>query len=625
MEERFSHLEVILDNLPTTPGVYIMKDAAGKIIYVGKAVNLRSRVRSYFQPGANHLPKTAEQVKRVADIETIMVNSEAEALTLEMTLIKTYRPRYNIQFKDDKRFPYIAVRWGQDFPRVEFTRRMERDGTRYFGPYTSADVVRRTLDVLRRAFPYRTCNRDINGEDESPCLYYHIKLCTGPCIGEESRKSYRARIDRLIKFLQGKTEGMVEEMRDQMMQASEEMRFEEAARLRDQIKALEFVIAGYKVAYSRPIDQDILALAQSEVGDTIVEVFFVRQGRLIGRDHFSLAGAEDESPGALLAAFIQQYYDQASFVPSEIVLEAEPEDAELLAAWLTEKRERRGKVRFTIPQRGKKREMLQMAQDNAQESLALARARRESDPTHRESAIAQLEEALNLPGPPNRIEGYDVSTLQGTAVVASRVVFTQGTPRKSEYRRFSIQSVSGAPDDYASMREALTRRFERWRKAQETEQRAPGKKDRDKTWQLLPDLLLVDGGKGQLNVAVEVLRAFDLFGKVPVCGLAKQREEIFLPGDPKPIILPRRSAALYLVQHVRDEAHRFAINYHRTRRRKIGIASKLETIPGVGPARRKSLVKAFGSLKGVQKATEEELAAVPGIGPELARTIKEKL
>ncbi|MBN1149220.1 MAG: excinuclease ABC subunit UvrC [Anaerolineales bacterium] len=614
------HLQAQLDTLPTKPGCYLMKDASGVVIYVGKAVNLRSRVRSYFHASAQDDRKTRQLVSKIADIEWIVVASELEALILEMNLIKKHRPRYNVRLKDDKRYPYIKVHWADPFPKVTVTRQMLRDGSRYFGPYTSVWAVHQTLDALRRIFPYLTCDREITGQDARACLYYDIKLCTAPCIGAVDQANYRQMIDDLCQFLEGRTGPIVSRLRLEMEQAAEELRFECAASLRDQLRAIENVVERQKVISSEYVDSDVLALAR-EKGDACAQVFFIRGGKLIGRDYFLLEGAEDDSDANVMAGFIKQFYDRASSVPTQVLLPQEVEEAQIIRQWLSQKRDDR-KVEILVPRSGQQQELVQMALENACETLHALQAQWQADRHRQEQALAELAQALDLPGPFNRIECYDISNTQGTAAVGSMVVFEQGVPKKKLYRHFNIRSVSG-PDDFASMEEVLTRRFERWQAAAEMAA-APGKKP-DQAFSRLPDLLLVDGGKGQLSRAVAVLQRFDLFGKLPAAALAKQREELFLPGREAPVLLPRQSQGLYLVQRVRDEAHRFAISSHRNLRTKKGMASRLDAIPGIGPARRVALLNHFGSLSDIQDASVEELCAVPGITKALAQAIKERL
>jgi excinuclease ABC subunit C len=618
------HIENILKSLPLKPGCYLMKDADGEIIYVGKAKRLRLRVRSYFQNSVRD-PKTLRLRERIADIDIIVTENEVKALILEETLIKRHKPKFNITLKDDKRYPYVKVTWHQPFPKVETTRRIVRDGSRYFGPYAAMWAVQNTLRTLRRAFPYLTCDRDIDGQDERACLFYDIKLCNAPCIGKVNQEEYRAMIAELMDVLSGKSEETVARMAREMNAASEALDFERAAIIRDQIKAIELITRKHKAVSKRMEDQDVVALARDD-NEAVVQIMFIRNGKLIGSDSRSLSNTEDASDEEMVGQFLTQFYAEAADIPKELILPNEVEEARIIERWLEDKRG--NKVSITVPQRGNKRKLVKMAQENASEAMRMLKEQWEADTVQQEDALSELHEHLDLPKPPNRIECFDISTTQGTAIVASRVVFVQGTPAKSEYRRFNIRSVDHeGSDDYQSMREALTRRFARYKEAVENPTPVPvGGKDRDKSWRLLPDLLIVDGGKGQLGVAVEVLTEFDLMDKVPVVGLAKQFEEVYFPNESEPLLLPRRSQALYLVQRVRDEAHRFAITSHRKQRTKLGLASQLETISGVGPAKRKRLLKAFDhSIDRIRQASVEELTQVPGITEEIAASIKSDL
>jgi excinuclease ABC subunit C len=597
-----------------------MKDAEGKVIYVGKAINLRNRVRSYFHSGSQSHPRTHQLVRRIAHIEWIVVDSELEALILEMNLIKKHRPRYNVRLKDDKRYPYIKVHWADPFPKVTVTRQMMQDGSRYFGPYTSVWAVHQTLDVLRRIFPYLTCDREITGKDERACLYYDIKLCNAPCIGAISQENYRQMIDDLCGFLQGRTEPIVSRLQAEMEQAAEALRFEKAAALRDQLRAIENIVERQRVISPDYLDSDVIAMARSN-GEACVQVFFIRGGKLIGREYFLLEGAEERPDENVMAEFIKQFYDQAPSVPDQVLLPHEVEECQIIRQWLRQKSGGE-KVEILVPHQGQQQELVQMAAENASATLAALKSQWEADSHRQEEALAELQSALELPAPPNRIECYDISNTQGTAAVGSMVVFERGVPKKSHYRHFNIRSVRG-PDDFASMEETLTRRLNRWRSIQEAGE-APGKKP-DPSFALLPDLLIVDGGKGQLSRAVTVLERFGLLGTIPVAGLAKQNEELFVPGRPNPVLLPRQSQGLYLIQRVRDEAHRFAITSHRKLRTKEGLASRLDAIPGIGPSRRKLLLNHFGSIQDIQDASLEELTAVQGITLKLAEAIKANL
>lgn len=617
------HISELLRNLPTKPGVYMHKDAEGNVLYVGKAINLRSRVRSYFRNQVDSI-KTQRLRRQIADVEVITTESELEALLLEMTLIKQYRPQFNVRMKDDKRYPYIKVHWGDPFPKVTVTRRMVRDGSRYFGPYTSVWAVQQTLDLLRKVFPYLTCDRVITGKDERACLYYDIKLCSAPCIGAVDQAQYRAMIQQLMDFLDGKSDHIVRGIEAKMERAAANLQFEKAADYRDQLKAIERITSRQKVIGASDADQDVIAFAR-ENGEACVQIFFIRHGKLIGREYFMLDNTEDESDPEVLQEFITQFYDEAAYIPKEVLLPNEIEEARIIEEWLRQKRNT--KVSLHVPRRGKKRELVQMAVENAHDTLATLRQQWAADRSKHVQAITELQDALKLPAPPSRIECYDISHTQGTQTVGSMVVFVQGTSQKSDYRRFNVQTVDN--DDYGAMREVLTRRFQRYRDTLAGELHDPGqikaRSDRPTAWAILPDLLLIDGGKGQLQVGMEVLREFDLEGEVPIASLAKQEEEVFLPNHSRSVYLPRRSEALYLIQRARDEAHRFANEGHRKRRSKVGVASILDSVPGVGPKRRQLLLKHFGSLDGIREASIEEIAAISGITIEVAESIKAHL
>ena len=617
----------ILATLPAKPGCYLMRNADGTIIYVGKAISLKNRVRSYFHADASHDAKTRRLVREIADIEWILVGSELEALILEMNLIKKHRPKYNVRLKDDKRYPYIKIHWAEPFPKVTVTRQMLDDGSRYFGPYTSAWAVYQTLDVLRRIFPYLTCDRVITGQDKRACLYHDIKLCTAPCIGAIDQAGYRQMISDLMAFLGGHSEEIVTRLQNEMQKASDEMHFEKAAALRDQLRAVQSVVERQKVVFATDyLDSDVLAMARSD-GEACVQIFFIRGGKLIGREYFILEGTEDTADAEVITEFVKQFYTEAATIPQQVMLPQEIEEAKIIGQWL---RSKRGgdKLEFFVPKEGQPHELVQMAAENAAETLSALRAQWQADTHKQEGALAELQQAFSLTAPPNRIECYDVSNTQGTAIVGAMVVFEQGVPSKSLYRKFNIESVVGAPDDFASMEEMLTRRFRRWQSAQDASTslsvRQPGSKP-DASFSFLPDLLIVDGGKGQLGRAVGVLEKFGLYGKVPVVGLAKQQEEIFFPNKSESLVLPRHSQGLYLLQRIRDEAHRYGITAHRKKRSKLGMASQLDAIPGIGPTRRKALLKHFGSVDKIREAAVEELAAVPGMNRSAAEAIKAHL
>lgn len=615
-------IEQILKTLPVKPGVYLHKNAQGKVIYVGKAVNLKSRVRSYFHKSAQDNAKTRRLVDEIADIEFIVATSELEALLLENTLIKKYQPRFNVRLKDDKRYPYIKVHWHEPFPKVTTTRRLQNDGARYYGPYTAAWAAYQTLDLVRKIFPYLTCNRVITGNDPRACLYYHIGRCAAPCIGAVNQAEYRAIIDGLCDFLGGNTEPVVAEMRRQMDEAAEALDFEKAATLRDQIKAIDQVVEKQKVVNAASVDEDVIAFARAD-DDACVQVFFIRGGKLVGRDYFVLENAADEADDEIMGSFLKQFYDQSATIPPRILLPNDIDEMMIIRDWLKSKRG--ADVTLKVPRRGKQKELLKMAADNATETLTHLRAQWASDESKQTEGLTELQQALDLPEAPVRIECFDISTLQGTNTVGSMVVFAKGTPRKSDYRRFKIKTVVGQ-DDFASMQEMLRRRFARLKDGGYHNPLDKVEKPKaEDAWSILPNLIIIDGGKGQLNAALEVLDEFELRDAIPIVGLAKREEEIFLPGQSQPVILPRKSQALFLVQRVRDEAHRFGVTYHRNLRGKSAVKSSLDDVEGIGPKRRRALLAKFGSLEAIRQASLEELAAVPGMNRRAAEELKAQL
>lgn len=605
-------LALKLQTLPTKPGVYIMKDATGRIIYIGKAINLRNRVRSYFHTPHSHSPKVQRLVAEIDDLEYIITGSELEALILECNLIKKHRPRYNVRLKDDKRYPYIKISLQEDYPRLTITRRMLHDGARYFGPYTNSKAVRTTLELVRRVFPYILCKREITGHDTRACLYYHIGRCPGPCIGAISREQYREQMEQIALFLEGRQGQILESLRRRMVAAAEALDFEQAASLRDQVAAVEAVIERQRVVSSSLADQDVIAFARED-GQACVQVFFVRDGKLIGRDYFVLSGTQDETDREIMASFVKQFYDEAAYVPPEILLQSRVDEWMVIESWLRAKRGT--KVALHVPRKGPRRELVQMAAENAIETLSTLRTQWEREESRYTDALAELQVALGLPEPPARIECYDISNIQGVSATGSMVVFAKGLPRKSDYRHFRIKAVPG-PDDFAMMREVLRRRFHRAQLASE-DARSGG-------WSVLPNLVIVDGGLGQLNVAREVLAEAGL-GHIAVAGLAKQEEELYLPGRETPLRLPRDSEALFLLQRIRDEAHRFAVRLHRKVHGQQSLASQLEEVPGIGAKRRRALLKKFGSLEAIRAATLEELASTPGMTMAAARRLRESL
>ena len=584
--------------LPDSPGVYIMKDAHGKIIYVGKAVVLKNRVRQYFQSSRSQAPKVRAMVSHIADFETIMTANEVESLILEANLIKKHRPRYNIRLKDDKSYPYVKVTVQEDFPRVFITRRVMHDGARYFGPYTNVTALRDSLKLLRRLFPLRTCRI----MPERPCLEYHIKRCLAPCVGKVSQEDYGAMIRAVLLFLEGRTDDVERALERRMQHAAGAYHFEIAARLRDQLAAVRAAAQRQNIVTGAG-DQDAIGMARSSVG-VCVQIFFIRNGKMIGREHFLLRGSEEESDVDVLRAFLEQYYNQATFVPREVLLPQVLADAdrEVIQNWLSEKKGG-GRVVLLTPQRGTKRDLIVMATGNAEKFLADEQTRQSLSDQQTMGAVEELGRYLGLEKAPYRMECFDISHNQGQETVASMVVFEGGLPKKSDYRRFKIKSAEGKPDDFLSMREVTTRRY-------------VGLPEEE-----LPDLIVIDGGKGQLSSALEIIRMEAGHKDVPIVGLAKQFELIFTEGRPDPVELPRRSASLYLIQRIRDEAHRFAITFHRKLRSKRNLVSVLDHIVGVGPKRRQSLWTHFGTLDKIKAASIEELAAAPGMNRPAAEAV----
>ena len=607
---------------PAKPGVYLMREENGAVLYVGKAAGLRSRVSSYFAPGATLPRKISNMMDKVDDYEYIVTESEQEALILECNLIKEHQPPYNARLKDDKSYPFIKIDVSEDFPQVYITRRVNKDGSRYFGPFASAGSVRRTLSLLKKLFPYRSCTKTITGDDARPCLDFHIHRCVGPCIGAVDKHEYSEVIDQVIHFLEGKTSKVVGSIRKRMLEAADSLEFEKAAVLRDQLTAIEKVNEGQKVLHLTSENADVIATAPGN-REAWVEVFFIRQGKLIGRDNFLMAGTQDDEPDKILTAFVKQFYDATPYVPPRILVQHPLEEVDGIVEWLREKRQ--GSVRVHIPKRGEKRRLVEMVAENAVQGLEQLRIKQMSDTAAMDAAMSELQEALSLPYPPRRIECYDISNIQGTNAVGSMVVFEDGRPRNGHYRRFQIKSVEGV-DDYSMMREMLTRRFKRLAQSRrpgdsdspaETNRRAGNKN----SWGIEPDLVLIDGGKGHLGAALQVFLELGI-NDIPLASLAKENEELFVPMMSEGILLPRNSQGLYLVQRARDEAHRFAITFHRERRSKKSVQSALDLVPGIGPKRKRMLIRRFGSLRGVSKASVEEIAAVPGMTLTLARSVK---
>ncbi|MBI4330870.1 MAG: excinuclease ABC subunit UvrC [Chloroflexi bacterium] len=596
-----------LKALPERPGVYLFKDEGGAVLYVGKAAVLRHRVRSYFQSPADLSPRTSRLMERVTDFEFFVTDSEQEAILLECNLIKKHRPFFNVRLKDDKSYPYLKVSLDEEWPRIYVTRRVDSNRARYFGPYASAGSVRQTLDLIQKLFPFRSCQRSLAGRLSRPCLEYHIKRCIGPCTGKVSRREYLDVVKQVLYFLEGKEELIVKQLQRKMDQASEEMEYERAAYLRDQIRAVTLVTERQKISWTGMGDRDAIAFIQMN-DQTLVMVFFIRRGKLVGKEHFVLTSTQEEQPEHIMSSFVKQYYNFAVTVPPLALLQHPVDETLPIEKWLAAKRG--GRVRLLVPGRGKNRELIAMVEENARQTLEQLRVKFlvETDTVAR--GLHELKEKLGLPEQPKRIECYDISDIQGALAVGSMVVFENGYPKKEHYRRFKIKTVT-AVDDYAMIKEVLRRRLKR------------GSDSQGDPWGMSPSLLLIDGGKGHLNAALEVVNEAGL--SLPVASLAKENEEVFLPGRSGPADLPRTSAGLYLLQRIRDEAHRFALGYHGRLRQKRGIASALDSVPGIGPKRKKALLRRFGSVKAIKEASAEEIASVPGINRSVTARIKEHL
>ena len=604
-------LEHKLATLPTAPGVYLMLNEAGEVIYVGKAINLRNRVRSYFQKSANHALKVQVLVEHIADLEYIVTDSEVEALILENNLIKKHTPRYNVRLKDDKTYPYIKVTVQETFPRVLMVRKRLKDGARYFGPYTDVTVVKKTLSFLRTLFPLRTCNKTIEeGWQDRPCLNYHIGRCLAPCAGLISKENYAEMIQEVLLFLEGRIDRLIPDLTRKMHEASAQLEYEKAARFRNQIRGLETLFEKQKIVVQHAENQDYVGYARH--GElACVQVFFVRSGKVVGRDHYLLECSADEEGAEILRAFLQQYYAEASYIPREVLTPIPLIEPEIMENWL---RSLRGGKRFYLrtPQRGDKKQLLDLVVKNAQIALDETRSRNTFKQRAMERALQDLQDLTGLPEPPERIEAFDISNLQGTNVVASLVVWDNGDFKSTDYRRFRIRGLEGSPNDYEAMREAVSRRFKRGLMEQDEE-------SSEQKFSVFPDVVLIDGGKGQLGVALEVRDELGLI--IPFLSLAEKREEIYLEGQSQPVILPNDSPGLLLLRKIRDEAHRFALTYHRNLRGKATRGSILDEIPGIGPKRKKDLIRHFGGIKKIRSATFEELQEVPGISAKLAAEI----
>ncbi len=602
-------LEQQLPALPSRPGVYLFRDAEGSILYVGKASSLRHRVASYFAAAGNLSPKTARMMERAADLDYYVTASEQEAVLLECILIKRHRPHYNIRLKDDKSYPYLKLTVNEDWPRAHLTRRVVRDGARYFGPFASAGSVHTTVDLLGRVFHLRSCRKAIDGRERRPCLDYHIRRCSGPCVGAVSRQEYQEAVSQAVMFLEGREDAVLKELRAGMTRAAQGLEYEKAAMIRDRIRAVEAVMEKQRIAAPEG-DLDAVAFVQ-EADQAVALVFQVRQGRLVGRESFVLAGTREEEPSRVMTGFIAQYYSAAGYVPKRILLQHPLEEMPVIRSWLEGRRG--GRVELRVPARGLGRDLVQMVAENAREAMEQGRIKSAADPGLVAAALEELRRALSLPAAPRRLECYDVSNVQGTSAVGSMAVLQDGAPRKSQYRRFKIRTVEGA-DDYAMIGEVLRRRF---RRASAPDGAGDG-------WEDLPDLVLVDGGRGQLNAALAAMEEAGV-GRLPVAGLAKEEELVFRPGSSQPLRLPRESPALHLLQRARDEAHRFALGYYRKVHQKRSMSSSLDGIPGLGPARKRALIRQFGTVDGIRRATVEELTAVRGMTGPVARMVKERV
>lgn len=611
-------LEDKLRNLPEKPGVYIMRDEYNEIIYIGKAINLKNRVRQYFQNSKNQNPKVAAMVMRIADFEYIITDSELEALILECNLIKKHRPRYNVMLKDDKQYPYIKITIKEDYPRLLIVREIKKDGAKYFGPYTDVTAVNRTIDLLKSLFPIRYCSKNISRVmgKERPCLNYHIKKCAGPCQGNISRKQYRELIDSIIMVLEGKQGGVLKQLEKKMHKAADSLDFEKAAEIRDNMNSLIKMAEKQKVISSALVDQDIIAFALNE-SESCIQVFFVRRGKLIGREHFLIEDIKLSDSKEILSSFIKQYYGSYALIPREIILQEEIDEINIIERWLSDKKG--GRVKLVVPRRGEKQKLVEMVSKNAEDTLRLLIEKQKRDTEKTMGACIELKDILQLNDIPARIEAFDISNLQGVLNVGSMIVFDRGKPNNKNYRRFKIKSVESA-NDYESMREILERRFVRGLKERK-ELEAEGKDFEMGRFSVFPDIIMLDGGVGQVNAVLSVLRELNI--NIPVCGMVKDDKHRTrgLIYNGREVDLPKGSKAFRLISAIQEEAHRFAVSYHKSLRSKAAVKSVLDEIPGIGPARRKALLKHFGSLKNIRKASLEELQEVQGINNKVAEVV----
>ena len=605
------NLDEELKKLPAKPGVYIMHDQKDEIIYVGKAVSLKNRVRQYFQSSRNKGVKIEQMVTKIARFEYIITDSELEALVLECNLIKEHRPKYNTMLKDDKSYPFIKVTIQEEYPRVLFSHRMQKDKSKYYGPYTSAGAIKDTIELMRKLYKIRSCSKNLPKDQgkERPCLYYHIGQCMAPCQGYISKEEYRRNIDRVLEFLNGNFKSVLKELEEKMQKASEELRFEEAMEYRDLMKSVKQIGERQKITGSDGEDKDVVAVAADE-NDAVAQVFFVREGRLIGRDHFYLRVAREDSEAQVLSSFLKQFYSGTPFVPKELMIQHEIDDREVIEEWLTKVRGQRVYVR--VPKKGTKEKLVELAKQNAQLVLNQDKERLKREEGRTIGALKEIAGWLHM-NTLTRIEAFDISNISGFESVGSMIVYEKGKPKRSDYRKFKIRSVKGA-NDYASMEEVLTRRFTRGLKEQAAEQNQGG-------FLRFPDLVMMDGGRGQVNIACEVLQKLNL--DIPVCGMVKDDKHrtrgLYFQNEEIPI--DHSSQGFQLITRIQDEAHRFAIEYHRLLRSKGQVHSILDDIPGVGPARRKVLMKHYQSLDKIKAAEEEELAKLPSMNADSARKV----
>ena len=601
--------------VPDGPGVYLFRDHRAQVIYVGKALRLRDRLRSYFTPGYGETARVAELVRKVYDFEFVTTANEVEALVLECNLIKNYRPRFNIRLKDDKNYLYLKLPITEEYPRVHYSRRVLKDGAQYFGPYTSAQSLRGTVKSIRQLLPFRTCSDEIFKQGKV-CLDFHIKRCPGPCEKRISPEDYKARIHEVALFMEGRSDVLVNELKDRMESSAGRLDFENAARYRDQLQSIEKIADRQKVLTRGRDDEDLIAYARS--GEQVfVEVAYVRQGKMVGHDGHALDGAGDAAESELLRGFLLQYYASATHIPRVVIVPGAVEEPDLLTGWLAERRG--GPVTIEVPQRGRKRALVTQLAETAKQELEQLRIQADYDRSRTEPMLAALAEALGLEAPPKRIECYDISNIQGDSAVGAMVVFEDGRPRNDHYRHFKIKFVPG-PNDFAMLQEVLRRRLERLESAQRREDAdAVG----DRSFTSRPDLILIDGGKGQLSAALEVLESAG-YADIPTFALAKEHEEIFAPGRSEPIVQERNSPGMFLVQRIRDEAHRFAITHHRKVRARKALTSPLDSVEGIGPARKRALLRHFGSVQAIRDAAVEDIVAL-GVPERLAKRLKETL